>query len=93
MRKKLVEALMQVFMSSAAVMPLGRAPLQAPSYWTEECKAGQLGQKLVPGTSEELGWMQEILDETFKNKVRSMKSWAKAKLAFTCCLLVSQDDV
>ena len=32
---------------------------------------------LLPGTKEELGWMQEILDKTFKNKVtRDMRDGA-----------------
>ena len=28
-----------------------------------------MGQKIVRATPEELGWMQEVLDKTFKNKV------------------------
>ena len=59
----------KVFMSAAAVVPLGRAPTQAPSYWSEEAKEGSVGQKLIPGSVQELLWMQEILDHTFKNKV------------------------
>ena len=58
-----------VFMSAATIKPLGRPPLQAPPYWTEQgCKSGEVGHKLVSGTTEELAWMQEILDNTFKNK-------------------------
>ena len=60
----------KVFMSAAAaVVPLGRAPTQAPSYWSLEAKEGCVGQKLIPGSLQELVWMQEILDNTFKNKV------------------------
>ena len=59
-----------VFMTGTTVEPLGRPPLQAPPYWTDEgCKKGQVGHKLVPGTAEELAWMQEVLDNTFKSKV------------------------
>ena len=59
-----------VFMAAGHVEPLGRPPLEPPPYWTEEaCVAGTLGQKLVPGSPDELAWMQEILDKTFKNKV------------------------
>ena len=59
-----------VFMAAGQVKELGHPPLQPPPYWTEEgCIAGTLGQKLVPGSAEELAWMQEILDKTFKNKV------------------------
>ena len=59
-----------VFMSGGHVKPLGRPPLEAPAYWTDEgCKQGEVGHKLVPGSAEELSWMQEILDNTFKNKV------------------------
>ena len=59
-----------VFMSAASVKPLGRPPLQPPPYWTDQgCIAGEVGHKIIPGTAEELEWMQEILDKTFKNKV------------------------
>eukprot|EP00434_Breviolum_minutum_P036229 symbB.v1.2.032095.t1/scaffold3754.1/size70833/6 len=59
-----------VFMSAASVKPLGRPPLQPPPYWTDKgCVAGEVGHKIIPGTAEELEWMQEILDKTFKNKV------------------------
>ncbi|CAJ1379214.1 unnamed protein product [Effrenium voratum] len=59
-----------VFMSASNVEPLGRPPLQPPPYWKDAgCKDGTVGHKLVPGTPEELTWMQEILDGTFKNKV------------------------
>mmetsp|Transcript_56442 Transcript_56442/g.175098 ORF Transcript_56442/g.175098 Transcript_56442/m.175098 type:complete len:880 (-) Transcript_56442:72-2711(-) len=58
-----------VFMSASNVEPLGRPPLQPPQYWvTPECCGGTLGHKLIPGTQEELGWMQGILDTTFKKK-------------------------
>mmetsp|Transcript_53912 Transcript_53912/g.128407 ORF Transcript_53912/g.128407 Transcript_53912/m.128407 type:complete len:891 (+) Transcript_53912:55-2727(+) len=60
-----------VFMSAdASVAPLGRPPLQPPPYWTDQgCICGTTVQKLVPGTAEELAWMQELLDKTFKQKV------------------------
>ena len=58
-----------VFMAAAEVKELGRPPLQPPPYWTEPgCINGTLGQKLIPGSRDELAWMQEILDKTFKNK-------------------------
>eukprot|EP00438_Fugacium_kawagutii_P001712 Skav202854 [mRNA] locus=scaffold2311:201453:208540:+ [translate_table: standard] len=58
-----------VFMSAANAKPLGRPPLQPPPYWTDQgCIRGEIGQKLIPGTAEELRWLQEILDNTFKNK-------------------------
>ena len=60
----------RVFMATTEVKELGRPPLEPPPYWTEKgCIDGSVGQKLVPGSSEELAWMQEILDKTFKNKV------------------------
>ncbi|OLP89094.1 Poly(ADP-ribose) polymerase pme-5 [Symbiodinium microadriaticum] len=59
----------QVFMSVGQVEPLGRPPLEPPPYWHEGCLTGEVGQKLMPGTQEELQWMQELLDKTFKNKV------------------------
>ncbi|CAE7208797.1 tank-1 [Symbiodinium sp. CCMP2592] len=59
----------QVFMSVAQVAPRGRPPLEPPPYWSEGCLSGEVGHKLIPGTPEELQWMQEILDKTFKNKV------------------------
>ncbi|KAL9139524.1 poly(ADP-ribose) polymerase family protein [Amphidinium carterae] len=59
-----------VFMSADNVKPLGRPPLHPPTYWTDfGCITGGVGHKLIPGTQEELGWMQEILDKTFKQKV------------------------
>mmetsp|Transcript_40343 Transcript_40343/g.94826 ORF Transcript_40343/g.94826 Transcript_40343/m.94826 type:complete len:894 (+) Transcript_40343:102-2783(+) len=60
-----------VFMSADAnVAPLGRPPLQPPPYWTDPgCISGTVGHKLIPGTAEELSWMQELLDKTFKQKV------------------------
>jgi len=59
-----------VFMSVSDAQPLGRPPAQPPAYWqTSECLQGTLGHKLVAGTQEELGWMQEVLDRTFKQKV------------------------
>eukprot|EP00971_Amphidinium_carterae_P175950 3487746-Amphidinium_carterae.1 len=58
-----------VFMSADNVKPLGRPPLHPPTYWTDfGCITGGVGHKLIPGTQEELGWMQEILDKTFKQK-------------------------
>ncbi|CAE7203557.1 tank-1 [Symbiodinium sp. CCMP2592] len=59
----------RVFMSAAQVEPLGRPPLQPPGYWNEGCQMGEVGHKLIPGTEEELQWMQELLDKTFKSKV------------------------
>eukprot|EP00971_Amphidinium_carterae_P061096 1208957-Amphidinium_carterae.1 len=49
-----------VFMSADIVKPLGRPPLQPPTYWADQgCITGQLGHKLISGTPEELSWMQE----------------------------------
>jgi len=61
-----------VFMggSDGSGLPLNRPPHNAipvPVYWSPECKEGREYHKIVVGTSEEKIWLQQILDETFKN--------------------------
>jgi len=58
-----------VYMSAADIQPLGHPPLHPPAYWYEESRQGQVGHKIIPGTAEELSWIQEVLDKTFKSRV------------------------
>ena len=81
-----------VFMSSSNVKPLGRPPLQPPPYWKDKgCINGEVGQKLIPGTADELAWMQEILDNTFKNKVtRDRKDGPPPSRSLCSCAMYSK---
>merc|ERR1712110_851544 len=60
-----------VFMSTpqAREQSLNRPPMQAPLYWTPVSRAGRAVHEVIPGTPEELQWMQRLLDGTFKQKV------------------------
>eukprot|EP00927_Polykrikos_kofoidii_P066406 TRINITY_DN62006_c0_g1_i1.p1 TRINITY_DN62006_c0_g1~~TRINITY_DN62006_c0_g1_i1.p1 ORF type:complete len:1025 (-),score=129.32 TRINITY_DN62006_c0_g1_i1:206-3280(-) len=49
--------------------PLGRPPMEAPTYWKEASCNGTAPHEVVPATAEELQWMQELLDGTYINKV------------------------
>jgi len=53
-----------VVMSVDKVNILGRPPLHAPMYWLLESAEGSTAHEIVPGTEEELRWMQELLDGT-----------------------------
>jgi len=60
-----------VFMAAqptATGPPLGRPPLQAPDYWDPATREGRVPHKLVPAAPQEMAWLQELLDGTFKHK-------------------------
>lgn len=58
-----------VFMAQDVnVAKLGRAPLLPPNYWKESSRTGSVGQEIVPATAEEVSWIQEVLDGTYKKK-------------------------
>lgn len=47
---------------------LGRAPLEPPAEWALDSQQGVIPQRIMPATDVEKGWIQEILDGTFKAK-------------------------
>eukprot|EP00933_Yihiella_yeosuensis_P033814 TRINITY_DN27448_c0_g1_i1.p1 TRINITY_DN27448_c0_g1~~TRINITY_DN27448_c0_g1_i1.p1 ORF type:complete len:984 (-),score=175.77 TRINITY_DN27448_c0_g1_i1:70-3021(-) len=68
-----------VFMAEQAeVTAIGRPPKQAPNYWQEQAKTGMAGQVIVPATEEEKGWLQELLDKTYKKKATRDRAVALA---------------
>jgi len=77
-----------VFMSSASsIRPLGRAPQQPPQYWRQQTREGRVGQEVVPGTAEELRWIQDILDGTFKQKAtRDRREALASRFVAVACL-------
>lgn len=59
----------RVFMPADDSKPLGRPPLQPPKYWAfPGCLSGEVAHHLASGTEEELSWMQELFDKTFKQQ-------------------------
>ncbi|CAE7362126.1 Tnks [Symbiodinium pilosum] len=58
-----------VFMAADVnVAKLGRPPLLPPNYWKESSRTGSVGQEIVPATAEEIAWIQEAMDGTYKKK-------------------------
>lgn len=57
-----------VFMAAPQAAVLGRPSLHPPRYWADASKQGTVAHKIVPGSPEELGWIQQLLDGTFKRK-------------------------
>lgn len=77
----------KVFMSAPSSKVLGRAPLYAPLYWKESSRQGSVGQEIVPGSREELAWMQALLDGTFKKKrTRDRKGALAERFVAVSCL-------
>lgn len=55
-----------VFMASVSGAPLGRLPQQSPTYWTAAAREGNIAHEVFPASSEELSWLQKLLDGTYK---------------------------
>lgn len=85
-----------VFMSAAPdlLTPLGRPPLQPPPYWCEDACAGKVGHRVVAGSADELCWVQELLDGTFKAKVtRDRQGVLPSRLCAVSCLRSEQPSL
>merc|ERR1719424_2176730 len=55
-----------MFVTDSQALALGRAPLEPPSYWCDACLHGTCTQEVLPASSEELVWLQNIMDCTYK---------------------------
>ncbi|CAJ1357770.1 unnamed protein product [Effrenium voratum] len=64
-----------VFMAEPGTQgALGRPPLEAPGYWKDDAKAGTVVKNLIPAGAEELAWIQDLLDATYKAKATRDRS-------------------
>eukprot|EP00931_Biecheleriopsis_adriatica_P043346 TRINITY_DN24783_c0_g1_i1.p1 TRINITY_DN24783_c0_g1~~TRINITY_DN24783_c0_g1_i1.p1 ORF type:complete len:777 (+),score=143.89 TRINITY_DN24783_c0_g1_i1:227-2557(+) len=55
-----------VFMTDSQIPTLGRAPLHPPVYWLSKSIQGSNPQEVVPASEEELVWLQELMDGTYR---------------------------
>merc|ERR1711920_1132306 len=57
--------------SELQTVPLGRPPLHPLSYWKETSRAGTVVRDLIPIPEDELTWLQQVLDGSYKSVASS----------------------